>query len=171
MTDAPETETDANGLRVRLVERQREWLWNEATDDALAGYGHHMSQMLYRLPVDGQTRDMQSSIESMLADMSALLADLDAARERVRVVEGERDAAREQGTRLADGLYRWRDDARGNLARAESAEAAHEAEKAAHERLRAGVEALADESGGSLTAGAAQIRRELRVLLGGGEAR
>jgi hypothetical protein len=63
--------------------------------------------------------------------LPALLADLDAARERVREVESERDAAR---TMREDWLA---DRDAALLARAESAEAAHEA-------LRAGVEALAD---------------------------
>jgi hypothetical protein len=60
--------------------------------------------------------------------LGPLLADLSAARERVREVEGERDAA---DVRLHVEWHKAE-------SRAESAEAAHEA-------LRAGVEALADE--------------------------
>jgi hypothetical protein len=52
--------------------------------------------------------------------LPALLADLNAARERVRVVEGERDAAEQERDD-------WRYSAQGLAARAESAEAAHEA--------------------------------------------
>lgn len=54
-----------------LPEWERAWLWSEATDETLAGHGYHMGQMLYRLPLDGQTRDMQTSIEAMLAALAS----------------------------------------------------------------------------------------------------
>ena len=60
-------------LRARLEDAREAWLWHDATDDTLAGYGYHMMQMLYRLPKDGQTRDMQASIEQMLTDLDAAL--------------------------------------------------------------------------------------------------
>jgi hypothetical protein len=109
-----------------------------------------------------------------------------AARERVRVVEGERDAARAESDARVEGndyMHRALSQAkdRENLrltARAESVEAAHEAEKAAHERLRAGVEALADEWAEDYPGPNAACNRtpdewatDLRSLLGGGEAR
>lgn len=92
--------------------------------------------------------------------------------ERVRVVEGERDAAPTGAAAIGRVL-----DLEGQVdlarARAESAEAAHEAEKAAHERLRAGVEALADEWEAGFFAFRHQdpAHLKIRALLGGGEAR
>lgn len=154
---APETETDARG---RLAERLT-WAVEkccQCTD------GHH-DWPANPYGTEGDVRMSRDDARMIVA----LLADLDAARERVRVVEGERDD-------LADRLSALLCDLTGGLmsktnypvsvmvqaveaefekyataelvdatARAESAEAAHEAEKAAHERLRAGVEALADE--------------------------
>lgn len=60
--------------RERIEQYREEWGWHDATDDTLAGYGAHMMQMLYRLPRDGHTDDMKKSIESMLADLTALAA-------------------------------------------------------------------------------------------------
>lgn len=85
--------------------------------------------------------------------------------ERVRFVEGERDAAWAQADDWAAQFEGAACEADEATARAESAEAAHEAEKAAHERLRAGVEALAD---GDLWEHADALHA---LLLGGGEAR
>ena len=102
---------------------------------------------------DGARRRVDTSTaHSLVADteLGPLLADLSAARERVREVEGERDAAQlalgEQADIEREAFGRGVAWAMGDdeeaparlLARAESAEAAHEA-------LRAGVEALADE--------------------------
>lgn len=81
--------------------------------------------------------------------------------ERVRVVEGERDAVVEVGAyaqqkeataravndaaRMAQVAARRSRELAAMTARAESAEAAHEAEKAAHKRLRRRLRALAKE--------------------------
>ena len=65
-----------NRLSERIARYREEWGWHEATDDLLAGFGHHMGQMLYRLPADSQTDDMQASITAMLADLAALAARL-----------------------------------------------------------------------------------------------
>lgn len=59
-------------LSKRLAEAEEAWLWHDATDDTIAGYGYHMMQMLYRLPRDGQTDDMKTSIEQMIADLRCL---------------------------------------------------------------------------------------------------
>lgn len=107
-----------------------------------------------------------TSARGFLAEFDAYVA------ERVRVVEGERDLylhhidlGTEQLTEAA--------------ARAESAEAAHAAEKAAHDRLRAGVRETADlidegvvsGLGGDRSITLANISTRLRALLGGGGAR
>jgi hypothetical protein len=98
------------------------------------------------------------AVESTLSH--TLLADLEAARERVRVAEGERDALRrerDQHSRRADMANdrgeRWRVRRDEQYTRAESAEAALA-------ELRAGVEALAE---GDLW----EHADTLRALLGG----
>lgn len=78
-------------LRARIADYRQAWGWHpegalDKNGDALrAGYGHHMGQMLYRLPRDGQTDDMRRSIHSMLEDLATLL---DAAAEANRLREG-----------------------------------------------------------------------------------
>lgn len=58
----------------RLEEYERLWLWQDDRDDHMVpGFGAHMSQLLYRLPKDGQTADMKASIERMIADLRAAL--------------------------------------------------------------------------------------------------
>jgi hypothetical protein len=90
---------DLRAWRRRLLDRQDEWAWHEPTDDQLAGYGWHMSQMLYRLPKDSQTHDMQASIERLLADHEAALDALAAAEQRV--VEAQAEALEEAAEALA----------------------------------------------------------------------
>lgn len=165
---APETETDANGLTeaVRAVARQTGCIDCEGTGEGALGYDSDMN------PRFGPCQICTPIAEAATA---ALRADLDAARERVRVVEGERDAWEAEAETLAvaaGNAYAYR-------TRAESAEAAHEAEKAAHERLRAKVEekiaqysrlagqAMDPECREWLTA----FVGTLRSLLGGGGAR
>ena len=63
-------------LSERLAEAEGAWGFHDASDERTAGYGHHMAQMLYRLPRDGQTDDMRVSIEQMLADLRDLTARL-----------------------------------------------------------------------------------------------
>lgn len=127
---APETETDANTPRPWPADswptpgELADWLSRCTTDERLSYADHSLATA-------------QRAARCVDQQHASLLADLDAARERVRVVEGERDAEAEQSA------Y-WHTMQQKYEARAESAEAAHEAEKAAHERLRAEVEALAD---------------------------
>lgn len=165
---APETETDANGLR----EAER-FLRELVTDCDTTERGHISVAM----------------IPFIARAIVAMFADLDAARERVRVIEGERDAVVEVGAyaqqkeataravndaaRMAQVAARRTRELAAMTARAESAEAAHEAEKAAHERLRAAVEALADEWEAGFFASRHQdpAHLKIRALLGGGEAR
>lgn len=56
------------------------WTWHETYDDTLPGWGAHMGQMLYRLPRDGQTDDMKTSILAMVAALDALIAEAREAR-------------------------------------------------------------------------------------------
>ena len=114
---ALETETDANGL----TEGERQSL-NVAVDEA---------ETCVCCGGDYGFTHVYAAVERIVA-------------ERVRVVEGERDAARARedyvGTehvRLEEAYGVQADLLAEAIARAESAEAAHEAEKAAHERLRA----------------------------------
>lgn len=69
LTRVPEVEL----LIARLEDAREAWGWHEADEDTREGWGHHMAQMLYRLPKDGQTRDMQASIGQMLADLDRAL--------------------------------------------------------------------------------------------------
>lgn len=61
------------GATTRLEGYKHAWLWHEETEEIRAGYGHHMLQLLARLPADSQTTDMAKSIEQMIADLEALL--------------------------------------------------------------------------------------------------
>lgn len=81
-------------IRERLSRRLWEWGWHpegavspDGDGPLKAGYGHHMGQMLYRLPRDGQTDEMRRSIQSMLGDLHELLDMLARAR-----AEGAREA-------------------------------------------------------------------------------
>lgn len=65
--------TEAECMRARLEDAQEAWGWHDADENRREGHGYHMSQMLYRLPMDGQARDMQASIEQMLADLDTAL--------------------------------------------------------------------------------------------------
>ncbi|WP_224279087.1 hypothetical protein [Nocardioides lacusdianchii] len=161
---APETETDANGL----TEAEREIIAPWFVGDLDTGW-------------PGDDSGLIAAVERIVA-------------ERVRVVEGERDAVVEVGAyaqqkeataravndaaRMAQVAARRTRELAAMTARAESAEAAHEAEKAAHERLRAGVEALADEWAEDYPGPNAACNRtpdewatDLRALLAGGGAR
>lgn len=174
---APETETDANGLRELLA---------AATPGPWQHFGDHLVWPSERGPaandpiagVNEAHEECAALIVAAVNALPALLADLGAARERVRVVEGEREAARAGqreswkyvceiagliGVEPDDGHPM---DAVDRLtARAESAEAAHEAERAAHERLRAGVAEIAS----AITLTAKQVREQgdvRQVVLG-----
>ena len=151
---APETETDASGI----TQDEREALWA-----VIANVRDHAP----RLPNDVDTEDI---IDAILDSgwVHRLIA------ERVRVVEGERDAAREacasyEGCDRAAEVEAAHGRALVDLAdtrdRAESAEAAHES-------LRAGVEALADHwkrVGGPDSPRAYGERLRALLLAGGGE--
>ena len=115
---------DLDAIRARAEAFDEAWGWHEQTDDTLAGHGYHMMQMLYRLPVDGQTSDMKVSIEGMLTDVPALLAEV----ERLRA---ERDAYRKAKQENDERFVVERDEAR--------------AERDAAREALARVEALADE--------------------------
>lgn len=71
--------TGVAALRAIHSEAVEEWLWHEQTDDTLAGWGAHMGQMLYRLPRDGQTRDMEASIVGLVEALGSALDALEAA--------------------------------------------------------------------------------------------
>lgn len=86
-------------LRARLEEAQEAWLWHDADEERREGHGHHMGQMLYRLPMDGQTDDMQASIEQILADLDTALAKLSVLQE-----------AFEAAFQPDFGGYDWRND-------------------------------------------------------------
>lgn len=70
---------EIDAIRDRLEDNLWAWGWHPEGaldpdgDPVRAGYGHHMAQMLYRLPRDAQTNDMRRSIQSMLGDLHALL--------------------------------------------------------------------------------------------------
>ena len=189
---APETETDANGL----TEAEQAVIAPWFVGDLDAGW-------------PGDDSELIAAVERIVA-------------ERVRVVEGERDAAREalddylsdppppigndviadaqettahaleanrMNLRVIERLTEQLAEANES---AESAEAAHEGEKAAHERLRTGVRAeLFSENASAVMHGvtgthpesysgvtkdealecATDLIERLRSLLGGGEAR
>lgn len=91
-------------LRARLEEESAAWLWHDETEDVRAGHGHHMGQMLYRLPRDGQTDDMKASIEQMLADLDSAIYALS----RVEALAEEWDADLDSGRiRDLDARYCW----------------------------------------------------------------
>lgn len=71
----------------RLIEAKDAWPFHEHVVGLLAGYGHHMQQMLHRLPRDGQTDDMRASIEQMLADLRDTLDALASREARLAAVE------------------------------------------------------------------------------------
>lgn len=156
MTAAPETETDASGL----TEAEKESL-NVAVDEAETcvccgdDYGStHVYAAVERIVaervrvVEGERdawkreRDEYVSsicFETTCTNCAHMLDQLAATRE---LVDGDHiEAAKSQRIKAQQGaLAILRTDRDHHLARAESAEAAHEAEKAAHERLRAEVE-------------------------------
>lgn len=159
-------ETDVSALREALAERDRlraEWDRLSAARQSLSG-----------------THDAITRNEKVIASYvtPALLADLTAARERVREVESEREVLSEQYEAAIEELeadvLAEEDRANENAtlvhrerARAESAEAAHEA-------LRAGVEALADDAPENFTprlGDAGVYASDLRALLADGGAR
>lgn len=76
-------------LAARLTRYEEEWLWHEQDAERRAGHGHHMSQLLYRLPRDGRTTDMAASIVAMLADLRAAV-------EALRLGEGTQAEAVER---------------------------------------------------------------------------
>lgn len=78
-------EINLDVIRDRAEQATELWLWHEATDDIVAGYGAHMGQLLYRLPADSQTADMKTSIDALVADNAALLAEV----ERLRALVGD----------------------------------------------------------------------------------
>lgn len=162
---APETETDANGI-VALLATHRYMPCSQHTPTVNAWWAQ-CEGCDWRGPRRSQRHSDEGDHRLHLAGIIA-----DAARERVRVVEVERDAAlagqrgwratafdlEDRAESAEDDLVsaegereHWkrvagsvREQAEGQQARAESAEAAHEAEKAAHERLRAGIWALGE---------------------------
>lgn len=74
---APLPDERLAAIRQHVDEFIETWAWHEATDDTIAGWGHHMGQMLYRLPVDGQTDDMRSSLLATTTFLPALLDEVD----------------------------------------------------------------------------------------------
>lgn len=64
---------DLAEIRRHLAQCEDLWLWHEGDTERRAGYGGHMSQMLARLPLDGETRDMKASIERLIADLRTLV--------------------------------------------------------------------------------------------------
>lgn len=91
----PSDRAGLSEIRARIERYRREWLWQEADQEHVARWGFHMGQMLYRLPKDGQTTDMQASIEAMIADLG-ILAD------RLAAVEQGRDEARAEFRHWSD---------------------------------------------------------------------
>lgn len=62
-----------NRARQHLARWHEDWLYHREDEEREAGFGHHMDQMLARLPRDGQTRDMKRSIEQMIREYEILL--------------------------------------------------------------------------------------------------
>ena len=87
-------------IRERLEAATEAWAWHESTDERVAGYGHHMAQMLYRLPRDGQTADMKASILALLAEVDRMTTALAAA-------EGRLDRVRELADEWTETYERW----------------------------------------------------------------
>lgn len=80
MADDPTAEVpgfDLDLIRARHDAADEAWSWHDATDDTIAGYGFHMSQLLARMPRDSQTRDMKASIDVLLDDLDAALYTID----------------------------------------------------------------------------------------------
>lgn len=154
---APETETDANGL----TEAEQTMLW-EAIERAF-------------LDTTAWSREVEDEIDRTVERIVA---------ERVRVVEGERDAEvaeaeREHEKTLAI-MEAACDRADAATARAESAEAAHEAEKAAHGKVWSLLGEYFDfdadpwddhDAACPAPEDLWRLHRDLRSLLGGGGAR
>jgi hypothetical protein len=168
--------------------------------DVSALRGDERATLLRVLDWGVETRNMTHLVALKvlaIADRhAALIVALAAARERVRVVEGERDAARAERDEMSGWIEEhalvktlaqiaeWQEATGAELpamaraamhayaARAESAEAAHEA-------LRAGVEALADDFASNVDWSAGRnnygdneawesAARQVRALLAGG---
>jgi hypothetical protein len=77
MTLLPIPPDTLTALRTTHADAVEAWLWHDEEGDRRAGHGHHMGQMLYRLPRDKQTDDMKASIEQMVAALGTLLDAVD----------------------------------------------------------------------------------------------
>lgn len=162
MTSVPPTQAPAAPeTDVRLTEAERE-AWDVDPDL----WPHTPPLHIFRALMDEDDNVWwRASGGHGLNAYDAAIERIDELAERVRVVEGERDAHREAAAS-------WHITARDNRDRAESAEAAHRALQAAVEALAGCWEAEARRLGRSLSElMLREAAADLRALLAGGEER